>query len=78
MYMSDIFPTNSAAVMSMTSTSAFRDEESKRLAACCKSEGFKKITFIMHLIREYLDKETFQVPQDIVGLQLERQSGDKP
>ena len=42
------------------------DDEAKRFDAYCKVKGFKKSTLIVRLIREYLDRESFVVQQELL------------
>jgi hypothetical protein len=40
-------------------------DEAKRFDAYCRLKGFKKSTLIARLIREHLDRESFEVQQSL-------------
>lgn len=50
------------------------DNDAKRFAAYCRTKGFKKSTLICRLIREHLDRESFQAQQELV-LETSRTEG---
>jgi hypothetical protein len=41
------------------------DGEAERFDAYCRSRGFKKSTLIVRLIREHLDREGFEIQQEM-------------
>lgn len=41
------------------------EEEAERFDAYCRSQGFKKSTLIVRLIREHLDREKFQLQREM-------------
>jgi hypothetical protein len=41
------------------------DEEFKRFESYCAARGYKKSTLIMRLIREHLDRESFEVQRQL-------------